>query len=89
MVEMVEEALLPSALETNGGLEDLKWEIFVEKAGIWEEPDFVKSVFVDHLNTTRYTTDYLWYTTRLVLLFIIFIFVALQCMKTGQFLNIK
>lgn len=48
-------------------LKALKWEVFVEKAGIWERPDFVKKGFVDHINTTKDTTDYLWYTTRFVL----------------------
>lgn len=48
------------------GLKGLKWEVFVEKAGIWGEADFVKFGFVDHINTTKFTTDYLWYTTRFV-----------------------
>lgn len=47
-------------------LNTLKWEVFVEKAGIWDQADFVKNGFVDHINTTKDTTDYLWYTTRFV-----------------------
>ncbi|KAL6223244.1 hypothetical protein ACLB2K_006632 [Fragaria x ananassa] len=47
------------------GLKGLKWEVFVEKAGIWGEADFVKFGFVDHINTTKFTTDYLWYTTSI------------------------
>lgn len=43
-----------------------QWEIFVESAGIWGESDFIKNGFVDHINTTRDTTDYLWHTIRLV-----------------------
>ncbi|KAF5195760.1 Beta-galactosidase, partial [Thalictrum thalictroides] len=31
----------------------------------WGEADFVKNGFVDHINTTKDTTDYLWYTTSL------------------------
>ncbi|GMN33171.1 hypothetical protein TIFTF001_004011 [Ficus carica] len=46
-------------------LKALKWEVFVEKAGIWERPDFVKKGFVDHINITKDTTDYLWYTTSI------------------------
>jgi hypothetical protein len=38
------------------------------KAGLWGEADFIKNGFVDHINTTKDTTDYLWYTTRFVLL---------------------
>ncbi|KAL5982776.1 Beta-galactosidase 10 [Asimina triloba] len=49
----------------DNGLKNVQWEIFVEKAGIWGEADFVKNGFVDHINTTKDTTDYLWYTTSL------------------------
>ncbi|PRQ26140.1 putative beta-galactosidase [Rosa chinensis] len=40
------------ASETKG-MKGLKWEVFVEKAGIWGEADFG---FVDHINTTKVTT---------------------------------
>ncbi len=46
--------------------ETLKWQVYVEKAGLWKEADFVTNALVDHINTTRDTTDYLWYTTRSV-----------------------
>ncbi|PON79885.1 Glycoside hydrolase [Trema orientale] len=59
IVEMVSEKLQPSNSKA------LNWEVFVEKAGIWDEADFVKNVFVDHINTTKDTTDYLWYTTSI------------------------
>lgn len=62
---MVPVNLQPSVASTD---KTLKWEIFKEKAGIWGGADFVKNSFVDHINTTKDTTDYLWYTTRLVLL---------------------
>lgn len=63
--------MLPESLQLSVGsadqsLKDLKWDVFVEKAGIWGEADFVKSGLVDHINTTKFTTDYLWYTTRFV-----------------------
>lgn len=44
------------------------WQIFTEKVGVWGQADFIKNELVDHLNTTKDTTDYLWYTTRSVLL---------------------
>lgn len=66
---MVPENLQSSVLSPDEGLKALQWEIFVEKAGIWGEADFVKNGFVDHINTTKDTTDYLWYTTRLVYFF--------------------
>ena len=63
---MVPEELQPSLVPSNKDLKGLQWETFVEKAGIWGEADFVKNGFVDHINTTKDTTDYLWYTVRLV-----------------------
>lgn len=64
-VEMVPEELQPSLVPSNKDLKGLQWETFVEKAGIWGEADFVKNGFVDHINTTKDTTDYLWYTVSL------------------------
>ncbi|KAK9292604.1 hypothetical protein L1049_020578 [Liquidambar formosana] len=64
-VEMIPENLQPSVVSPDKGLKALQWEEFVEKAGIWGEADFVKKGFVDHINTTKDTTDYLWYTTSL------------------------
>ncbi|KAI9114456.1 hypothetical protein K1719_014684 [Acacia pycnantha] len=59
IVEMVPEKLQQS----HGSVETLKWEIFKENAGIWGNADLVKNGFVDHINTTKDTTDYLWHTT--------------------------
>ncbi|XP_076901301.1 beta-galactosidase 3-like [Bidens hawaiensis] len=64
-VEMVPELLQPSMASPNKDLKASNWEIFVEKAGIWGEADFTVNGFVDHINTTKDTTDYLWLTTRL------------------------
>ncbi|CAK9153430.1 unnamed protein product [Ilex paraguariensis] len=68
IVEMVPEDLQRSIVSPDEDLKSPEWGVFVEKAGIWGEADFVKNGFVDHINTTKDTTDYLWYTTRLVLL---------------------
>ncbi|KAH9717181.1 Beta-galactosidase 10 [Citrus sinensis] len=65
-VEMVPENLQPSEASPDNGSKGLKWEVFKEIAGIWGEADFVKSGFVDHINTTKDTTDYLWYTTSII-----------------------
>lgn len=61
---MVPEDLRPSGISPVKDLQVSKWEVFVEKAGIWGDADFVGKGFVDHINTTKDTTDYLWYTTR-------------------------
>lgn len=65
IVEMVPEKLQLSEASPDKGPKALKWEVFREIAGIWGEADFVKSGFVDHINTTKDTTDYLWYTTSI------------------------
>ncbi|CAA7400344.1 unnamed protein product [Spirodela intermedia] len=51
--------MIPENIKISG------WDIFVEKAGIWGKADFSNQGFVDHINTTRDSTDYLWYTTSL------------------------
>ncbi|EEF39470.1 beta-galactosidase, putative [Ricinus communis] len=61
IVEMVPDDLRSS----DKGTKALKWETFVENAGIWGTSDLVKNGFVDHINTTKDTTDYLWYTTSI------------------------
>lgn len=48
------------------------WQIYTEKVGLWDKPDFVQSGLKDHLNVTKDTTDYLWYTTRSALLSILY-----------------
>lgn len=66
IVEMASEKLQPSVTSAENNSNALNWEVFVEKAGIWDKDDFVKNGLVDHINTTKDTTDYLWYTTRFV-----------------------
>ncbi|KAK9167478.1 hypothetical protein Scep_002669 [Stephania cephalantha] len=63
VVEMVPEDLRSSS---HIGLKGLQWDMFVEKAGIWGTADFSANGLVDHINSTRDTTDYLWYTTSLL-----------------------
>ncbi|XP_065874195.1 beta-galactosidase 10 [Euphorbia lathyris] len=59
--------MLPGNLQSSEkGSKALKWQFFLEKAGIWGSPDFAKNVLVDHINTTKDTTDYLWYTTSIL-----------------------
>jgi hypothetical protein len=58
MVDMVPDTLQASKPD--------QWSIFTEKIGIWDKNDFVRNGFVDHINTTKDSTDYLWHTTRLV-----------------------
>ncbi|KAK1287358.1 Beta-galactosidase 3 [Acorus calamus] len=41
----------------------MKWDVFTEKVGVWGKADFSTRGFVDHINTTKDLTDYLWYTT--------------------------
>ncbi|KAF8027468.1 hypothetical protein BT93_E0389 [Corymbia citriodora subsp. variegata] len=65
VVDMVPESLIPSASSSDKDPKALEWEIFTEKPGLWGKEDFSLNSFVDHINTTKYTTDYLWYTTSI------------------------
>ncbi|KHN31190.1 Beta-galactosidase 10 [Glycine soja] len=59
-------AMIPESLQqSDKGVNSLKWDIVKEKPGIWGKADFVKSGFVDLINTTKDTTDYLWHTTSI------------------------
>ncbi|GKE11895.1 beta-galactosidase 10, partial [Tanacetum coccineum] len=51
-VEMVSERLQPSLTSPNKDMKAVSWGIYVEKAGIWGEPDFTRNGFVDHINAT-------------------------------------
>ncbi|KAJ0094199.1 hypothetical protein Patl1_15485 [Pistacia atlantica] len=44
-------------------LQTTKWEIFEEKVGIWGQVDFMQNGLVDHIDTTKFASDYLWYNT--------------------------
>lgn len=66
IIEMVPEYLQQSDSSADEGSKALQWDVFKAMTGIWGEANFVKSGLADHLNTTKDTTDYLWYTTRLV-----------------------
>lgn len=63
---MIPTDLKPSVTAHNKDLKGVQWDVFTEKAGIWDAADFTKNGLVDHINSTKDTTDYLWYTTRLV-----------------------
>ncbi|KAL7098178.1 hypothetical protein ACP275_09G001000 [Erythranthe tilingii] len=65
-VEMIPTELQASTASANKGLKGVQWQVFKERAGIWDTADFTKNGLVDHINTTKDTTDYLWYTTSLL-----------------------
>ncbi|KAF9608991.1 hypothetical protein IFM89_012330 [Coptis chinensis] len=65
IVDMVPEYLQASMMSPDKESKSPQWDVYVEQSGIWGEADFVRNDFVDHINTTKDTTDYLWYTTRL------------------------
>lgn len=73
---MAPEKLKPPTMSPEKGLGSLQWDVFTEKAGIWGNADFSMNGFVDHLNATKDSTDYLWYTTRFVL------FCEFKCMPS-------
>lgn len=63
VVEMVPSNFTISTLSPNRDLKGVTWEVYQEKAMIWGQANFTSNGFVDHINTTKDTTDYLWYTT--------------------------
>ncbi|KAG9445334.1 hypothetical protein H6P81_016674 [Aristolochia fimbriata] len=65
IVAMIPDKLHASTALPEKGTKSFQWEVFTEKAGVWGATDFTKKGFVDHLNTTKDSTDYLWYTTSL------------------------
>ncbi|KAH9602020.1 hypothetical protein KSS87_003555, partial [Heliosperma pusillum] len=67
VVDMVPEELQSSVLLPNTDMKALQWEVFVENPGMWGEPDFSITGFVDQINITKDTTDYMWLTTSLYL----------------------
>lgn len=67
VVEMIPSDLKSSSLLPAKDFKGLSWEVFEEKAGIWGNTDFTSNGFIDHINTTKDTTDYLWYTTSFLI----------------------
>ncbi|KAL8171772.1 hypothetical protein V2J09_023576 [Rumex salicifolius] len=65
VVEMVPEDLQTSTSLPESDLKASKWQVFAEKPGLWAQAEFTKTSLVDHINTTKDTTDYLWYTTSI------------------------
>lgn len=53
------------------------WQVYMEKVGLWDKPDFVLFGLEDHINITKDTTDYLWYATRSEYLAIVIFFLLL------------
>ncbi|KAM4102132.1 hypothetical protein ACB094_05G200400 [Castanea mollissima] len=41
------------------------WSWSKEKVGIWSNSSFVESGLLEHIDTTKDTSDYLWYTTSI------------------------
>ncbi|XP_059304171.1 beta-galactosidase 10 isoform X1 [Lycium ferocissimum] len=65
IVNMEPRDLHPTARSSKRDIKALQWEVFKETAGVWGAADFTKNGFLDHINTTKDTTDYLWYTTSI------------------------
>ncbi|KAE9604191.1 putative beta-galactosidase [Lupinus albus] len=56
--------MIPEELKESG--KPVKWSVFKENTGIWGNGDFVQNGFVDHVNTTKDISDYLWHTTSVI-----------------------
>ena len=51
-------------VETEFSLSDSSWSWYVEKVGVWSNESFTETSLVEQINTTKDTSDFLWYTTR-------------------------
>ena len=40
------------------------WSWYNEKVGVWGSNAFMTSSLLEQINTTKDTSDFLWYTTR-------------------------
>lgn len=45
-------------------LEPTVWSWYKEKVGIWGNNSFMEPVLLEQVNTTKDTSDFLWYSTR-------------------------
>ena len=45
-------------------LESSEWSWYKETVGVWGNNSFVAPGLLEQINTTKDTSDYLWYTTR-------------------------
>nr|KAJ0212760.1 hypothetical protein LSAT_V11C400179160 [Lactuca sativa] len=52
-------------VETEFSLSDSSWSWYVEKVGVWSNESFTETSLVEQINTTKDTSDFLWYTTRI------------------------
>ncbi|KAK5792093.1 hypothetical protein PVK06_033207 [Gossypium arboreum] len=41
------------------------WSWYMEKPGVWGNNSFTESLLLEQINTTKDTSDYLWYTTSI------------------------
>lgn len=53
-----------NAIMSQSSLASSAWDWYKEKVGIWGSNSFVASGLLEQINTTKDTSDFLWYTTR-------------------------
>ncbi|CAN6440042.1 unnamed protein product [Victoria cruziana] len=63
IIEMLPSKLVLAVSSHQRNTSNIQWEVFEETPGIWGKADFVRKGLVDHINTTKDSTDYLWYST--------------------------
>ncbi|KAM7506125.1 hypothetical protein LguiB_005029 [Lonicera macranthoides] len=48
-------------------LASLTWSWYKEKVGVWSNNSFTSSSLLEQINTTKDTSDFLWYTTSIIM----------------------
>ncbi|KAI3765116.1 hypothetical protein L2E82_15142 [Cichorium intybus] len=52
-------------VENEFSLSNSNWSWYVEKVGVWSNDSFSATTLLEQINTTKDTSDFLWYTTRI------------------------
>lgn len=52
------------SFESVSELSMTRWSWYKEKVGVWGNNAFTSSKLLEQINTTKDTSDFLWYTTR-------------------------
>ncbi|GJW16761.1 beta-galactosidase 8-like protein, partial [Tanacetum coccineum] len=55
----------PSASANEISLSNSPWSWYLEKVGVWSNGSFTANSLLEQINTTKDTSDFLWYTTSI------------------------
>ena len=59
-----DESLTRNITMHESSMSSASWSWYKEEAGVWGNSSFEASGLLEHINTTKDTSDFLWYTIR-------------------------